>query len=82
MSKMCYPSTYTDLSSENTGRCYYTHVGSFAQELKLICKLPTVYLQKQFACFARLASRAPRLTAWVWDKRICRYKYIYTVYPE
>ena len=24
MSKMCYPSAYTDLSSENTGRCYYT----------------------------------------------------------
>ena len=34
--------------------------------------------QRQVACYARLASRAPRPTGWVWDKRICIYKYIYT----
>ena len=36
-------------------------------------------VQRQVACYARIASRAPRPTAWVWDKRICIYKYIYTV---
>ena len=36
-------------------------------------------VQRQVGCYARIASRAPRPTGWVWDKRVCIYKYIYTV---